>query len=266
MKPKKTIGLALGSGAFRGLALIGVLKSFEKHKIKIDYLSGASVGAWVAAYYAIFRDIYKLEKEILTNPRETFTSIFDLSWRGGFVGGEKFIAFLEKNLHHHQFSKLKIPLQIVATDLITGQPFIFKEGDIARAVRASTSVPLVFKPLKYKNKLLIDGGLSNPVPGDLVRKMGADIVVGVNLYNQNEFVDREFTMPKIVLRSTRILMHNLSKSSLQSVDIAIKPDTSVFVADESFKKYIDTGVAKKMIKIGEQAADKIMPQLKKLLK
>ena len=98
MKPKKTIGLALGSGAFRGLALIGVLKSFEKHKIEIAYLSGASIGAWVAAYYAIFKDISKLEKEILTNPRETFVSIFDLSWRGGFVGGEKFISFLEKNI------------------------------------------------------------------------------------------------------------------------------------------------------------------------
>lgn len=266
MKKRKTIGLALGSGAFRGFAHIGVIKSLEKHKIPIDYLSGSSIGAWVAAYYAIFKDINKLEKEILANPRETVMSIFDWSWRGGFVSGQKFEIFLKKNLRRQKFLNTKIPLEIVATDLTTGKPFIFAAGDIAQAVRASTSVPLIFKPLRHKNKLLVDGGLSNPVPDDLVRKMGADIVIGVNLYNHREFVDREFTMPKVVLRSMRILMHNLAKQSLETTDIAVEPDTSRYIADESLKKYLDINIAKKIIKIGENATDKIMPQLKKLLR
>ncbi len=266
MKKRKTIGLALGSGAFRGFAHIGVIRSLEKHNIKIDYLSGASIGAWVAAYYATFKDIDKLENDLTENPKENLPMLFDLSWTGGFIGGEKFMTFLEKNLHHHDFSALDIPLQIVATDLITGRPFVFTTGDVARAVRASTSVPLVFKPVKYKDKLLVDGGLSNPVPGDLVRKMGADIVIGVNLYNKNEFIGKKFTMPNVILRSTRIVMHNLSKSALQTVDVVIEPDTSKYIKESSLSKYFTKEIADAMIKIGEKATDKIIPQIKALLK
>ncbi len=266
MKKRKTIGLALGSGAFRGFAHIGVIRSLEKHNIPIDYLSGASIGAWVAAYYAAHKDISKLEKDLTTNPKENLPLLFDLSWTGGFIGGQKFMSFLEKNLQHHQFSALKIPLKIVATDLITGQSFIFESGDVARAVRASTSVPLVFKPVKYKDKLLVDGGLSNPVPGDLLKKMGADIVIGVNLYNKHEFIGKKFTMPNVILRSTRIVLHNLGKVAVKHADIIIEPDTSKYVREGNLTKYFTKEIANAMIKIGERATDKVIPQIKALLK
>jgi len=266
MKKRKTIGLALGSGAFRGFAHIGVIKSFEKNNIPIDYLSGASIGAWVAAYYAIFKDVNKLENDLIDNPKENLPMLFDLSWTGGFIGGQKFMAFLEKNLHHHNFSELEIPLKIVATDLVSGQAYIFEKGDVARAVRASTSVPLVFKPVEYKNKLLVDGGLSDPVPGHLLRKMGADIVIGVNLYNKNEFIGKNFTMPNVVLRSTRIVMHNLAKVAIKSLDIVIEPDTSKYIRESNLSKYFTKEIAEAMIKIGEKATDKVIPQIKALLK
>jgi len=266
MKKRKTIGLALGSGAFRGFAHIGVIRSLEKHNIPIDYLSGSSIGAWVAAYYAIFKDISKLEKVLVGNPKKNLPMFFDLSWTGGFIGGRKFMTFLEKNLHQHNFSFLSIPLKIVATDLITGNPFVFETGDVAQAVRASTSVPLVFKPVKHQNKLLIDGGLSNPVPGDLLREMGADIVIGVNLYHKNEFIEKKFTMPKVVLRSTRIVLHNLAKVAIKNADIVIKPDASKYVGENSFSKYFTKEIAEAIIKIGERATDKIIPQIKALLK
>ncbi len=266
MEKRKTVGLALGSGAFRGFAHIGVIKSLEKHNIPIDYLSGSSIGAWVAAYYAIFKDIDKLKKEITSNPKENLPMLFDLSWTGGFIGGEKFMSFLEHNLHHHNFSALKIPLRIVATDLVSGQPYVFSSGDVARAVRASTSVPLVFKPLNYKDKLLVDGGLSNPIPGDLLREIGADIVIGVNLYNKNEFVGKNFTMPNVILRSTRIVMHNLSKVAAQTVDVLIEPDTSKYIRESSLSKYFTKEIMEAMIKIGEKATDKLIPQIKQLLK
>jgi len=266
MKKRKTIGLALGSGAFRGFAHIGVIKSLEKHKIPIDYLSGSSIGAWVAAYYATFKNISKLEKVLTSNPKENLPMFFDLSWTGGFIGGQKFMAFLEKNLHHHNFSALSIPLKIVATDLVTGKPFVFETGDVAQAVRASTSVPLVFKPVKYQNKLLIDGGLSNPVPGDLLREMGADIVIGVNLYHKNEFIEKKFTMPKVVLRSTRIVLHNLAKVAIKSADVVIEPDASKYARENGFSKYFTKEIAEAIIKIGERATDKAIPQIKALLK
>ena len=266
MKKRKTVGLALGSGAFRGFAHIGVIKSLKKHGIPIDYLSGASIGAWVAAYYAIFKDVDRLEKELTDKPMENLPLLFDLSWTGGFIGGQKFMAYLEKSLHYHNFSALKLPLRVVATDLVTGQPFVFSSGDVAQAVRASTSVPLVFKPMAYQKKLLVDGGLSNPVPGDLVKNMGADIVIGVNLYNKNEFVERKFTMPNVILRSTRIALHNLSKVAVRNADVVIEPDTSQFIKENSFTKYFTKKIADQMIKIGERATDKHIAEIKRLLK
>jgi NTE family protein len=266
MKKQKTIGLALGSGAFRGFAHIGVIRSLEKHNIPIDYLSGASIGAWVAAYYAIFKNIDKLEHELTAKPMDNLPMLFDLSWTGGFIGGYKFMSYLEQNLSHHNFSSLQLPLQIVATDLITGKPYVFKSGDVAEAVRASTSVPLVFKPVSFKNKLLVDGGLSNPVPVNLVKEMGADIVIGVNLYHKNEFIQKKFTMPNVVLRSTRIVLHNLGKVAIKNADVIIEPDTSKYIKESSLSKYFTKEIAEEMIKIGEKATDKVIPQIKALLK
>jgi len=265
MATRKKIGLALGSGAFRGFAHIGVLKTLEKHKIKIDYLTGSSIGAWAAAHYAIFHDAAKLERDVANDPEKNLAMLFDFSWTGGFINGRKFAGFLEHNLHHHNFSSLKTPLKIVATDLISGQPFVFFEGDVARAVRASVSVPLVFKPEKYNYKLLVDGGLSNPVPVDLVRAMGADIVVGVNLYHRNEFVDKKFTMPKVILRSTRIVLHNLSNIAVKKADVIIEPDISSFAIESGFGKYFTKDVVQKIICLGEQATEKAIPKIKKLL-
>ncbi|MFA6194618.1 MAG: patatin-like phospholipase family protein [Patescibacteria group bacterium] len=265
VKTRKTVGLALGSGGFRGFVHIGVLKSLIKRGIPIDYLSGASIGAWVAAYYAAFHDIKKMEIELAANPADNLPMLFDFSLTGGFIGGDKVNGVLEKSLKHYTFSKLKTPLSIVATDLVSGQPYIFTSGDVARAVRASISVPLVFKPLPHKGKLCVDGGLSNPVPCQLVRDMGADIVIGVNLYHKNEFVDRKFTMPTVILRSTRIALHNLAKADIKLADIVISPDASSIVKEEGFQKYFTKEIVDNLIKIGEQATNRAIPKIKKLL-
>lgn len=264
-KTRKTIGLALGSGAFRGFAHIGVLKSLIKHNIPIDYLSGASIGAWVAAYYAVFQDVEKLEKDLTANPVETLPMFVDFSLTGGLIGGYKINGVLEKSLKHHNFSELEIPLKIVATDLVSGQPYIFESGDVARAVRASISVPLVFKPLPQKGKLFVDGGLSDPIPCKPVRDMGADIVIGVNLYHKNEFVNRNFTMSTVVLRSTRIVMHNLAKEDIKHADIIINPDTSAFIKEQGLQKYFTSEIAAKLVKIGEQATNRMIPKIRKML-
>lgn len=264
-KTRKTVGLALGSGAFRGFAHIGVLKSLIKHNIPIDYLTGASIGAWVAAYYAVSQDIKKLENDFASSPVDNLPMLFDFSLVGGFIGGGKVNGVLEKGLKHRTFASLKTPLKIVATELVSGQPYVFESGDVARAVRASVSVPLVFKPLSHQGKLFVDGGLSNPVPCGLVRKMGADIVIGINLYHKNEFVDRKFTMAKVVLRSTRIALHNLAKADIKTADIIIEPDTSMIVKEQGFKKYFTKEVVAKLIKIGEQATDKKISQIRRLL-
>lgn len=265
MKSRKTIGLALGSGAYRGFAHIGVIKSLEKNNIPIDYLSGASIGAWVAAYYAIFGNVSQLENDLIDNRKENLSLLFDPGWKGGLVQGKKFVDYLEKKLHNHDFSDLKIPLQIVATDLYSGQPFVFQNGEVALAVRASASVPLIFKPLAYEDKLLVDGGLSNPVPGDLVKNMGADIVISVNLYNKNEFPGSKISVSNIALRSTTIALYNLSKTAIHNCDVLIEPDTSKFIKESNLSKYFTKEIADQMIDIGERAADEAIPKIKKLL-
>ena len=264
MNQRKTIGLALGSGAYRGFAHIGVIRSLQKHGIPIDYLSGASIGAWVAAYYAIYQDLDLLENDLTQNGRENVSLLFDFS-RGGVIGGQKFSSYLEQKLQRHSFSDLKIPLQIVATDLTSGLPYIFKDGDVALAVRASTSVPLVFKPLAYEEKLLVDGGMSNPVPCNLVKGMGADVVIGVNLYNDNEFSDKSSSITDLAWRSSVIMLYNLAQASLSSADVAIEPDLSSFRQKSSLAKYFDRETAQKMMEVGERAADQAIPKIKKLL-
>ncbi len=262
---RKAVGLALGSGAFRGFAHIGVIKSLVKHGIPIDYLSGASVGAWIAAYYAAHKDVKKMQVELADRPLDNLPMFLDFSLAGGLIGGSKVNAFLRKSLNHYTFAGLKTPLQIVATDLISGQPYIFKTGDVARAVQASVSVPLVFKPVSHSGRLCVDGGLSNPVPCNLVRTMGADIVIGVNLYHKNEFVNRKFTMPKVVLRSTRIALHNLAKADIKGADIVIEPDTSLLVKDQGLQNYFSKSIASELIRIGEKATDRAIPGIKKIL-
>ena len=265
MKKRKTVGLALGSGGFRGFVHLGVIQALEKHHIPIDIISGASIGSWVAAHYALHRDMKKMEKEITENPREKLPILFDLSWRGGFVNGEKFEKFLKKDLGSGDISQTPTPLFIVATDLVSGKEIVFDKGKISSVVRASCAVPLVFKPVVYQKHLLVDGGLSNPVPCDILKKKGADIVIGVNLYHSHEFIEKKFTMAKVVLRSTRITAHNLAVNSCKFADFTIEPDASKFVNSVKFKNYFDSETVKSLIDIGAKATEKIIPKIKEAL-
>lgn len=265
MKKRKTIGLALGAGGFRGFAHIGVIRSLEKHGIPIDYLSGASIGAWVAASYAIFKDSEKLETDLTDKPRENWPILLDFSRSGGLINGKKFTAFLEKSLDKHDFSNLQIPLKIVATDLITGNPHVFENGDVAQAVRASTSVPLVFKPMSFGDELLVDGGLCDPVPGDLVRGMGADIVIGANLYSKKEFIGKKLSVPDIAMRTMRIFLFNLTAESLKNSDVIINMDLSRYAKENKLSKYFTKEIADEIIKIGEKTTDKLIPRIKAML-
>ena len=264
MKRRKTIGLALGSGAYRGFAHIGVIRSLEKHNIPVDFLSGTSIGAWVAAYYAIYQDLALLEKDLAGNIKENLPLLFDFS-RSGVIGGQKFSNYLEQKLQRYSFANLRIPLQIAATDLANGQAYVFKSGDVARAVRASTSVPLVFKPLTDEGRVLVDGGMSNPVPCNLVKEMGADIVIGVNLYNTNEFSKSRPSITDIPWRSSVIMLYNLSQASMSVADIIIEPDLSAFRQASGLSKYFDQGTARKMMEAGERAANAAIPAIRKLL-
>lgn len=261
----KKIGLALGSGGFRGPAHVGIIKSLTKHGFKISYLSGASIGALVAAHYALYESVEELEKEFLSDWKEKLPLVTDISASGGLLSGKKVEKYFKKVLDNKSFSDTQIPLKIVATDLISGKPVIFNKGELSEAVRASSSIPLTFKPASSRGMLLIDGGVSDPIPGELLKHMGADIIIGVNLYNSYEFKKKKIKTITAAMRAFEIMLYNAGNQSKKECDIFVEPNTADFYDIPRWKKYVDSKVIKSLISAGEKAMDAQIPALKKLL-
>ena len=265
MKTRKKIGIALGSGGIRGFALIGVLKALRENNIPIDFISGASSGSIVAAHYAVFEDPELLRSSLIGGTKGKKPSVRDLGFRGGFIKGDKFTELLKYLFDKKSFLDAKIPLRIMVTDLISGSANIFSEGNLSFAVQASCTVPVLFEPIKVKGHCFVDGGLSDPVPVDVLKSMGADFTIAVNLYHKNEFINRRFTVVKVAMRSSRIAMFNLAQASIKSADVVIAPDISPFTGDNNFKKYLTPEMIDKMILVGYKEAMKHMEVIKAAL-
>lgn len=181
-KRKPVIGIALGSGAAKGYAHIGVLKVLEDLKIKPDIITGTSMGALVGALYAsgyLSKDIEELANKI---DKKEVKKLFKITFDGaGLVNGELLNKYIDSLLPVETFNKLKITFGCVACNIIDGREFNFTKGFLRDAVRASISIPGIITPKILKNYALVDGGLINPVPVSLCRKLGANIVIAVNV-------------------------------------------------------------------------------------
>jgi len=178
MKPR--LGLALGSGSARGWAHIGVIRELAAAGYVPDIVAGCSIGAFVGAAYAD-GDLDQLEQWVTGLAWTEVLSLIDVSFSGGLIKGEKLFQFFQRHFVDKDFSSLGTPFACVATDLATGREIWLREGSVASAVRASSALPGVFAPVVRDDRLLIDGGLVNPVPVSLCRAMGADIVIAVDL-------------------------------------------------------------------------------------
>jgi len=177
------VGLALSGGTFRGMAHIGVLKALEDESIPIDMISGTSAGALAGACYAKERKAAILEEIMLGLDWRKLAGLIDLNlillWKG-FVQGQRAKSFLSSIIGNVRFEDLEIPLSVVATDIRSMEEIVINEGSVAEAVRASISMPMIFTPVKWRGRFLVDGGVVNPMPVDVVRNMGAEIVIAVN--------------------------------------------------------------------------------------
>lgn len=178
MKPK--LGLALGSGSARGWAHIGVIQALAEAGIIPDVVCGCSIGAFVGAVYAD-GDVDKLAGWVDGLSWQDVMSLLDVGFSGGLLKGDKLTVFFEHHFVDRDFSELPLPFGCVATDLATGREVWLREGSVAAAVRASIALPGVFAPVSHNSRLLVDGGLVNPVPVSLCRALGADIVIAVDL-------------------------------------------------------------------------------------
>lgn len=252
---KKKVGLVLGGGVARGIAHVGVLKVLEENKIPVDFIAATSSGALVGAAYAAGLEIRVIE-EIAA--RISWSRILKVAFfRPGFVTGEGLEDFIVKYVGDIKFSELKIPFSVIATDLRTGDAVVLNEGRVAKAVAASSAVSGLFAPEEIGHHQLVDGGLSDNLPVDIAKQMGADYVIASDVVPSKPI----HTMPKdsiqVLGRSLDIFTHKLSIENRKKADILIEPQI-----DEDVW-HLDLHKAKHLISAGEVAAHKVINRIKR---
>jgi len=262
-KKKKIVGLALGSGGARGLAHIGVIRALVRNKIPIDMIAGSSSGALIGAWYACWKDLERMEKTVQkVTYKELVKVLIDPDWGAGLIKGKKTLDFFEEIFGGKKIEDLLVPYRAVATDLQTAENVIFDKGDLAEAVRASISVPLVYSPIEIGDQLLVDGGVSSPVPVEILKEMGADVVIAVNLdsvyFYEGKKKNGSFSTVDILKDSYFALRYNLAKKEVRMSDVVIEPRMK-YVADFDFVQ------GKEAVEAGDQETERQMEKIKRLI-
>ena len=216
------LGLALGGGAARGFAHIGVIQVLEENGIKPDLVVGTSAGSLVAAFYASGKTGAQLQWLADTMDESQLTDWTIPFMSRGMLRGEALGRYVNSQLNGAKIEDLKMPLGIVATDLQTGDGILFRRGDIATAVRASSAVPSVFEPVRLGNKDYVDGGLVSPVPVRSARQMGADIVIAVDISSRPEDA-KTSDMLKVLLQTFSIMGKSISQLEMAQAEVVVRP-------------------------------------------
>ena len=257
LKRKRKIALVLSGGSARGLAHLGVLKVLKREGFKFDLVVGSSIGALIAATYCLDIPLEHLEAIAL---KTTAADLIDITIsRMGLTEGNKLENVIKKAVDGKTFEDVRIPLAITAVDIETGEDMYFTSGDMVKLIKASCSLPGIFKPVEYNGKLLADGGLRHHLPIAIAEKMGADFIVGVDVgfcVNKGKINN----MLGIIMQAVQIMGEELSLHQSSKADIIIAPSLGDKVDQLSFNK------ASFIIKKGEEAAEEALPLLKKHLR
>lgn len=247
------VGLALSAGAARGLAHIGVLKVLEEADIPIDYIAGTSAGALIGGIYSATRDLKSIEK-LATSIR--WDLLVDLCVpRMGLVSGEKIREFVRLLTHDMRFDELSIPFAAVAVDIESGEEVVLKEGLVADAIRASVSIPGVAVPLRLGNRLLVDGAVLNRVPINVVREMGADLVIASSVFGRAAR-EKMRSIFDVIATAIEIMEMEILKNRIVEADVVIPIDVTGIGPTR-------LDMAKDLISMGDAAARKALPDILK---
>jgi NTE family protein len=254
------IGLALGGGAARGFAHIGVIKVLEAQGIVPDIVVGTSAGSLVGALYAAGNNGFALHKLALDMDEAAISdwSVPLFAKASGVLKGEALQNYVNKTINNVLLEKLKIPFGAVATDLNSGSPILFQRGNTGIAVRASSAVPSVFQPVKIGGHSYVDGGLVAPVPVRFAREMGADFVIAVNISSQPD-VQSAASSLDVVLQSFAIMGQSINRQELKDADIVINPKLGNMKGNDFNGRNL-------AILAGEQAANDALAEIKRRLK
>jgi NTE family protein len=254
-----TIGLALGGGAARGFAHIGVIKILEAQGIVPDLVVGTSAGSLVGALYAAGNNGYALQKMAIEMDEAAISdwSVPFFSQSTGVLKGEAIQNYVNRALLGQPIEKLKLPFGAVATDLHTGQPILFRRGNTGVAVRASSAVPGVFHPVRIGSADYVDGGLVAPVPVSFARKMGADFVIAVNISAQPDAQPSSSTF-EVLLQTFAIMGQSLNQYELKQADVVIRPELATMKGGDFQGRNL-------AIIAGEKAALAALPEIRRKL-
>ncbi len=257
LRREPKIALVLGGGGAKGFAHVGVIRVLEQEKIPIHMIVGTSVGSLIGGIYAANPDAFQLEWLAARIERNDILDASILHSKLGPVQGVKIESFVEQHVKARLVEETKIPLFPIATDLNTGETVTLEKGTLAKAIRASCSIPGIFVPVTFGNRTLVDGGITDNVACDVARNKGADIVIAVNLQRdvKNYQID---SVIEIIAQSLNIMMRETGKQKLQSASVVIEPDLKdVSLFDFSQKKMI--------MEEGIKAARKALPKIKELI-
>lgn len=248
------LGLVLGGGAARGFAHVGVIQALERNGIRPDLIVGTSAGSLVAALYASGMDAAALERAALTMDEATLTDWMLPILSRGMLRGDALARYVRQAVGGRLLQDMALPLGVLATDLGSGQGVLFRRGDAAQAVRASSAVPGVFAPVLIAGREYVDGGLVAPVPVGQARAMGAEVVLAVDISADPQGNDAS-GMLGLLLQTTAIMGQSINRFELASAEVVVRPALSgVGSADfASRQRSIDAG------RLAMQAA---MPRLK----
>jgi NTE family protein len=255
LKPVK-IGLALGGGAARGFAHIGVIKVLEAQGLAPDFIAGTSAGAVVGALYAAGSDGFELQK-LAHRLDEAKISDWSLPDRG-VLKGELLQQFVNEAVAQRPIEGLKKPLAVVATDLQSGESIVFRTGNTGMAVRASATVPGVFRPVAINGHEYVDGGLSSLIPVRAARQMGADVVIAVDIGARPGGQPVRGTFD-ILLQTFTIMGQNLARFELKDADVVIRPQVDGFGSTDFLARH-------DAILEGEKAAQAALPQIREAIR
>ena len=220
---KLKIGLALGGGAAKGFAHIGVIKMLEASGIHPDVVSGTSAGSVVGSLYAAGMDPFQLQEQAFALDEAKIRDVRIFS--GGLVQGQKLQDYINTAVNHRAIQDLKLPFAAVATQLETGERTVFIRGNTGQAVRASSSIPGVFEPVLIGDKHYVDGGVVSPVPVDAARQLGADFVIAVDISTKPSGSNPQ-GMVNIVGQTIAIMGQQLGAQEMARADVVIRPNIS----------------------------------------
>lgn len=252
---KRKIALALGGGAARGLANIGVLKVLERERIPLDLIVGSSIGSFVGAGYGIGVPTYRMEEAALKFSVDSLTD-FSLS-RTSVLKGKKLEKVIREFTDGKTFEDSQIPLAITTTDIETGEELVYTRGDLQELIKASCSWPGIFPPVMIGGRKLVDGGIRNSIPSKMARRLGATVVIAVDVGFCVKTTKLE-NLFQLFIQSIQIMGKELDAYQSMQADVVIKPKLHN-IDQFAFEQ------ARRAISDGEDAAQAAIPQIRKIL-